>query len=119
MNSTTRLDKRGKPARPSRSFKRRQFLRLFGLASGATLLPIASHAASSKPSSLMAHLAQAPVDDPFQAYMERAEASIAEDFKGITTDGQIIPNLYSIEPTGKSTESIRRAADSLIASFNN
>ena len=99
-------------------FKRRQFLRLLSLAGGASLLPIASHTASGKTHPLMAQSAQAPVDDPFQAYMERAKAAIAEDFKGITTDGQIIPNLYSIEPTGKSTESIRRAADSLIASLN-
>ena len=99
-------------------FKRRQFLRLFGLASGASLLSIANHTALGKTSLSMTQLAQTPVDDPFKAYMERAEAALAEEFKGITTDGQIIPNLYSIEPTGKSTESIRRAADSLIASLN-
>ena len=100
------------------SFKRRQFLRLLSLAGGASLLPIASHTASGKTHPLMAQLAQASVTNPFQAYMERAEAAIAEDFKGITTNGQIIPNLYSIERSGKSTESVRRAADSLIASLD-
>ena len=99
-------------------FKRRQFLRLLSLAGGASLLPIASHTASGKTHPLMAQLAQASVTNPFQAYMERAEAAIAEDFKGITTNGQIIPNLYSIERSGKSTESVRRAADSLIASLD-
>ncbi len=101
------------------SFKRRQFLRLFGLASGASLLPIINHAAFSNSHSFIAQLAQTePSDDPFRAYMERAEAALAEDFQGITTDGQIIPNLYSIQPTGRSTETIRRAADSLIVALS-
>ena len=101
------------------SFRRRQFLRLFGLASGASLLPIANHSASGKTHPLIAQLAQAEsVDDPFRAYMKQAETAIAEEFKGITTNGQIVPNLYSIESTGISTEPIRRAADSLIVSLN-
>ena len=98
--------------------ERRQFLRLFGLATGTSLLPIASRAASSnKP--FTARLAQAePPDDPFRAYMEQAEAALAEEFQGITTDGQILPNLYSLESTRRSTEPIRRAADSLIAALS-
>ena len=99
------------------SFKRRQFLRLLGLATGTSLLPLASHGASRN--AFIAQLAQTePSNDPFQAYMEKAEAALAEDFQGITTDGKIIPNLYSIEPTGISTEPMRRAADTLIASLN-
>ena len=101
------------------SFKRRQFLRLFGLATGASLLPIASRAASSN-NPFVTQLAQTePPDDPFRAYMDQAEAALAEEFQGITTNGQILPNLYSLESTGISTEPMRRAADSLIAALSN
>lgn len=98
------------------SFKRRQFLRLFSLATGATLLPIASRSAFNNP---IAKAQVEPPDDPFRAYMEQAEAALAEEFQGITTDGQVLPNLYSIESTGTSTEPIRRAANSLIAALSN
>jgi hypothetical protein len=103
-------------------FKRRQFLRLFGLAAGASVLPIASRAISSTDDPLATYIAQAganSIDDPFAAYMRQAEAALREEFKGITTDGQIIPNLYSLESTGISTKSIKQAADSFIAALNN
>ena len=99
------------------SFKRRQFLHLLGLATGTSLLPIANHSTSRN--AFIAQLAQTePSNDPFLAYMEKAEAALAEDFQGITTNGRIISNLYSIKPTGISTEPIRRTADALIASLN-
>ena len=101
------------------SFKRRQFLRLFGLATGATLLPVACRAASDN-SLPAASLAQADTPtDPFKAYMQKAEVAVAEEFQGITTNGQIIPSLYSIESISISTEPIRRAANSLIAALSN
>jgi len=41
---------------------------------------------------------------------DNAERLVQEPFKGITTDGNVIPNLFPIESTGISTEPIRRAA---------
>ena len=57
------------------------------------------------------------IDTP-PAYMEAAKKALAEPFKGITTDGKIIPGLYSVGKTGVSIEPIRRAADDFIAALN-
>jgi hypothetical protein len=44
---------------------------------------------------------------------------LAEPFKGITTDGNVIPDLFEIGPTGVSTEPVRNAADRFITSLTN
>jgi Protein of unknown function (DUF3500) len=38
------------------------------------------------------------------------EASVAQAFKGITTDGRIVPGLFALQKTGVSTQPIRAAA---------
>ena len=43
---------------------------------------------------------------------------LAEPFKGITTDGHIIPDLFDINPTGISTAAVRGAAEKFIAALN-
>ena len=40
----------------------------------------------------------------------REAAGLAEPFKGITTDGVIIPGLYNLTPTRKPTDAVRNAA---------
>lgn len=50
-------------------------------------------------------------------YRSAAEAALAEKFKGITTDGNVVPGLYSIKRTGVSTKPIKDAADAFIASL--
>ncbi len=42
---------------------------------------------------------------------------LAQPFKGITTDGKIIPGLFEITPSGVSTEPVRNAAEKFIASL--
>jgi hypothetical protein len=42
---------------------------------------------------------------------------LAEPFKGVTTDGTVKPGLFPIKSTGVSTEPVRKAADSLLASL--
>ena len=39
--------------------------------------------------------------------LERATPLPAEDFKGVTTDGNIVPGLFSLAKTGASTERIK------------
>ncbi|MCI0488901.1 MAG: DUF3500 domain-containing protein [Blastocatellia bacterium] len=51
-------------------------------------------------------------------YMQSAEAALAEEFKGITTDGNVIPGLFSIKKTGVSTKPIKDAAEALIGSLD-
>jgi len=50
------------------------------------------------------------VGERFGRMRGNAEARLAEPFKGITTDGIVVPNLFPLEATGISTEPIRRAA---------
>lgn len=45
------------------------------------------------------------------------QEGLAEPFKGVTTDGEIIPRLFSIGPTGVSTGSIRQAATAFLDSL--
>ena len=48
----------------------------------------------------------------------RAEAEgLAEPFKGVTTDGEIIGGLFAIRSTGVSTEPVREAAATFLASL--
>ena len=39
---------------------------------------------------------------------------LAEPFKGITTNGEVMPGLFEIKPTGVSTEPVRNAAAAFI-----
>ena len=49
--------------------------------------------------------------------LTEAEGLIAEKFKGITSDGKVIPGLYRLQATGVETNSIERAAEAFIASL--
>ena len=51
-------------------------------------------------------------------YVEKSLAAAAEPFKGISTDGTIIPGLFGIQKTGVSTQSIREAAEAFLGSLN-
>ncbi|HEX6511009.1 MAG TPA: DUF3500 domain-containing protein [Chloroflexota bacterium] len=46
---------------------------------------------------------------------ERAKEGLSESFKGVTSDGQIVPGLYSIQRTGVSTQPILEAAEAFLA----
>ncbi len=48
----------------------------------------------------------------------RERAGLAEPFKGITTDGVIVPDLYSLAPTYKSTDAVRNAAVRYMATLS-
>jgi Protein of unknown function (DUF3500) len=51
-------------------------------------------------------------------YLEKSLAAAAEPFKGITTDGIVIPGLFSIEKTGVPTASIKQAVENFLDSLN-
>jgi Protein of unknown function (DUF3500) len=44
---------------------------------------------------------------------------LADPFKGITTDGNVLPGLFEVVPTGVATEPVRNAAEKFIASLSN
>jgi hypothetical protein len=50
---------------------------------------------------------------------ENEREGLATPFRGITTDGNVIPRLFEISPSGVSTEPIRNAAEKFIASLTN
>ncbi len=50
-------------------------------------------------------------------YVEKSLAAAAEPFKGITSDGQVIPGLFSIQKTGVSTQSVREAAEAFVSAL--
>ena len=47
----------------------------------------------------------------------REAAALAEPFRGITTDGQVQPGLFSIRATGVTTEPVRGAAEAFLAAL--
>ena len=51
-------------------------------------------------------------------YVEKSLAAAAEPFKGISTDGTIIPGLFGIQKTGVSTQSIREAAEAFLGTLS-
>jgi hypothetical protein len=61
---------------------------------------------------------QADLLERFRARSAQAEADgLAEPFKGVTTNGVVIPDLFPIRSTGVPTEPIRIAADELLATL--
>jgi hypothetical protein len=63
-------------------------------------------------------LSQAPPGtraERFKAMSVQAEkAGLAEPFKGVTTNGNVLPGLFGIRSTGVSTEPVRRSADAFL-----
>jgi len=51
-------------------------------------------------------------------YLENSLAAAGEPFKGITTDGTVIPGLFQIRRTGLPTHSIREAAEAFLGSLS-
>jgi hypothetical protein len=64
---------------------------------------------------------QQPQGDPaerFQRMSKDAETrGLAEPFKGVTTNGTIIANLFPVRSTGVSTEPVRKAAEAFLAAL--
>lgn len=61
----------------------------------------------------------ADVTESFRQRSEDAErVGLAEPFKGITTDGTVMPGLYEIAPTGVSQDNARNAAVRFISLLN-
>jgi hypothetical protein len=61
---------------------------------------------------------RADIAEQFRRISEDYEAKgLAEPFRGITTNGSVLPNLYEIAPTGVSTEPVRNAASKFIESL--
>jgi hypothetical protein len=60
----------------------------------------------------------ADVGERFGRMRDNGERLVQEPFKGITTDGNVIPNLFPIESTGISTAPIRRAALELLEALD-
>lgn len=52
-----------------------------------------------------------------ERYLQTAGASLAEPFKGITTNGQVLPGLFPIQTTGISTRPLMDAALAFLASL--
>jgi len=50
-------------------------------------------------------------------YLENGLNAASQPFKGITTDGSVIPSLFPIQQTGISTQSIREAAKNFLGSL--
>lgn len=51
-------------------------------------------------------------------YLEKSLAAAAEPFKGITTNGTVIPGLFGIQKIGISTQTIREAAEAFLGSLS-
>jgi hypothetical protein len=51
-------------------------------------------------------------------YLQNALKTVAEPFKGNTTDGAVVPGLFPIRATGVSTQTIRQATEAFLASLS-
>jgi hypothetical protein len=59
-----------------------------------------------------------PLPEFLAGYIQSGNAAVAEPFKGVTADGVIRPDLFSIGQTGVSTRPIQEAAEVILASLN-
>ncbi|MBV9172865.1 MAG: DUF3500 domain-containing protein, partial [Chloroflexi bacterium] len=54
------------------------------------------------------------VSQRFDLYGEHGRAAMAAPFVGLTTDGQVVPDLFALSPTGISTQAIVDAANAFV-----
>jgi hypothetical protein len=59
-----------------------------------------------------------PMAQRFRNYGESGREAIAAPFRGITSDGHVVPNLFSLESTGVSTQPVLQAASAFLASLS-
>ena len=50
--------------------------------------------------------------------IQDAEMQIAEPFKGLTTDGQVVPSMFTLRKTGLSNKGMKRAAEAWLDSVD-
>ena len=87
---------------------RRDFIS--SLVSAAVLAPWALGQTQTQSASTMA--------ERFRQMSEEYESKgLATPFKGITTNGEVAPGLFEIKPSGVSTEPVRNAAETFIATL--
>ena len=58
------------------------------------------------------------MSEQMQTNLRNAETQIAEPFKGLTTDGRVVPGLFSLQETGRSNEGMKRAAEAWLDSLD-
>src|SRR5688572_27945334 len=67
------------------------------------------------------HTAPPPSEDMHERFRrmsrEAEERGLAESFRGVTTDGKVVPGLFALRSTGVSTEPVRRAAAGFLQSL--
>ncbi len=59
-----------------------------------------------------------PMADRMHEFRARADAAVAEPFRGITTDGTPVKGLFPLRRTGVSTAPIRTAAEAFLATLD-
>jgi hypothetical protein len=52
-----------------------------------------------------------PIPEGWKNTYARAERALAEPFRGVTTDGKVVPGLFSLRQTGVATTPVQEAAD--------
>ena len=59
-----------------------------------------------------------PLSPFHEQTLARAAANLAEPFLGITTDGSVVPGLFSLHQTGVATKPLKDAAEAYLASLD-
>lgn len=59
-----------------------------------------------------------PLPEPLQRMLERGKAEMAAPFKGITTNGEIVPGLFPLMKTGLSLQGVADAAKAFLAALD-
>lgn len=96
--------------KPYRRFMKTRFVRLF-----CPMLLIGIIGYNVRP------LSQQPQSDRAERFKRMSkdaeDRGLAEPFKGVTTDGNVVPGLFTIRSTGVSTAPVRKAAGAFLASL--
>lgn len=94
--------------------RRRKFLGMMGATSlVVSLVSILGHSVKSRAQQLSGELAE-----QFRRRSQEAEArGLAEPFKGVTTNGDVVSGLFPIHSTGVSTAPVRTAAEAFLATL--
>ena len=58
-----------------------------------------------------------PLTDYYTGRLSVANAALAEAYRGVTTDGQIVPGLFPLWKAGRSTRPIAEAAEAFLAAL--